>query len=229
MAVQNVPRHVGIIMDGNRRWAQKKHFPRLLGHKRGAEKAERIVRHAFKRGVQFVTLYAFSTENWNRPQEEIDHIMDIFRKGFDEQFSRLADEDVSVHFIGDRTAFPEDIQQSMAKITARSRGREKVLIVAMGYGGRDEIVRMARRVVACCSVDMYLDEHTFGSFRDAYFAPDIDLIIRTGGRPRPSGFCMWQSPYANFLVTDTLWPAFSEKEFDKLLKKNARYAQNHGK
>lgn len=224
-----VPRHVGIIMDGNRRWARKNFISRLLGHKGGVETAERIARHVFARGVQFLTLYAFSTENWSREQEEIDDLMDIFRNGFDENITRLARENISIHFIGEHTRFPQDIQQKMAQITVESQGHDKTLIIAIGYGGRDEIVRMVRRA-ASSGVDLQtIDEQIFCTYRDAHFAPDIDLVIRTGGMPRDSGFCLWQAAYANKYFTDTLWPAFTAEEFDKILEWNIRQTQNFGR
>ena len=217
----SVPVHVGVIMDGNGRWAKKRGLPRKFGHREGAKTFRAITRHAKALGIQYITYYAFSTENWKRPKDEVDAIMDLFEKYLDE-VRDFIEENIRVRFIGDRTRLSENLQRKMASVEEDSKDFDSMtLVLAINYGGRDEIVRAARKLVEDYRANdkdvASIDESLFAGYLDTAGVPDPDLMIRTSGELRLSNYLLWQLAYAEFYVTDCLWPDFDQKELEKAI------------
>ena len=209
--------HLAIIMDGNGRWATNRGWPRLVGHRRGAERVREIVRAAPDLGIKWLTLYAFSTENWKRSTEEVLGLMAIFARYIEREADRLAKAGVRMRFIGDRGRLDPKLQRLMAGIEARTAGCDRLnLTVAVNYGGRDEIVRAVRRLadqVAAGVLDpQHLTEGSFSGALDTGGLPDPDLVLRTSGETRTSNFLPWQAAYAEYEFTGTLWPDFTAEE-----------------
>ena len=216
------PRHVAIIMDGNGRWATKRGLPRIAGHKRGINSVRKITRHAKARGVKYLTLFAFSTENWLRPKEEVHGLFDLFRYYMRRECRTLAREGVRVRFIGDPSEMPDDIQSMMVEAEAMTAaGEEMTLIVALNYGARAEIARAAQRLatrVAAGEIDAAaIDDAMLAAEMTTAEFPDPDLIVRTSGEQRLSNFLLWQAAYSEFLFVDSHWPDFDEQSFDECL------------
>ena len=212
-----IAEHVAIIMDGNGRWATNRGWPRLVGHRKGAERVKEIVRCAPDLGIRWLTIYAFSTENWKRSTEEVLGLMNIFARYIEREADRLASEGVRMRFIGDRSKLDAKLQRLMAGIEARTAPLSRLnLTVAINYGGRDEIVRMAQTIaadVAAGTLDPALVNDALISARlDTYALPDPDLVIRTSGETRTSNFLPWQAAYAEYEFTETLWPDFGPSE-----------------
>lgn len=213
-----VPSHVAIIMDGNGRWAESRGLPRLAGHKRGADRVREIVESCPDLGITHLTLFAFSTENWNRPAAEVLGLMRLFRRYIKKDSARLVAEGVRVRFIGGRERLAPDLQALMAGLERQSEGNDRLhLTVAINYGGRDEILRATRRVAeAVRRGDLEADDitpETIGDHLDTAGLPDPDLILRTSGEFRVSGFLPWQSAYSEFAFVDTRWPDFTAEMF----------------
>jgi undecaprenyl diphosphate synthase len=214
--------HVAIIMDGNGRWATNRGWPRLVGHRKGAERVKEIVRVAPDLGIRWLTIYAFSTENWKRSTEEVLGLMAIFARYIQREADRLAAEGVRMRFIGDRTRLAPKLQSLMAGIEARTAGLSRLnLTVAINYGGRDEILRAVKRM-AHEVADGHLDpddvtEAAISARLDTGGLPDPDLVIRTSGETRTSNFLPWQASYAEYEFTPTLWPDFSPDELAAIL------------
>ena len=215
-----IPQHVGIIMDGNGRWAKKRGLPRSVGHTYGAKTFKSITRYISRCGVKYLTLYAFSTENWKRPLEEVNALMKIFRQYLIDSLTDFREDDIKVNFIGDRSAFAKDIIDLINETEEVAKDRKGMqLNIAMNYGGRDEILT-AVKALCTDARDSGLDISSITEediSRRLYTAgqPDPDLIIRTGGEHRLSNFMLYQAAYAEFYSTDTLWPDFDNDEFDK--------------
>ncbi len=212
-----VPAHIGIIMDGNGRWAKKRGLPRSAGHKAGAENFRTITRYASKIGVKFLTLYAFSTENWSRPQEEVGALMNLFQDYLEEALRDFMDENIRVRFLGDVTAFSEKLQKLIREVEEASAPKTgMVLNLAMNYGGRSEIVRAARAFARDVKENGAepdsLTEQAFSAYLYTAGQPDPDLIIRPSGEQRVSNFLLWQSAYAEFVYFDILWPDFRPED-----------------
>ncbi len=209
-----VPRHVAIIMDGNRRWAQARGLPVALGHKAGAEAARRATEAAVEQGVDWLTLFAFSSENWLRPAEEVTALMRLLRFYLRSEVASLAREGVRLRVIGDRARFGPDLTREMERAEATTAGGTRLnLTVAMSYGARDEILAAARAVAAAAAAGRLdpasLDEAGFAARLSTAGMPDPDLIIRTSGEQRLSNFLLWQAAYAEFVFQDVLWPDFA--------------------
>jgi undecaprenyl diphosphate synthase len=216
---------VAIIMDGNGRWATARGWPRLVGHRRGAERVREIVRAAPDLGLRWLTIYAFSTENWKRSTEEVIGLMALFSRYIEREADRLWAAGVRVRFIGERRRLDPRLQELMRGIETRTAGNRLLnLTIAINYGGRDEIVRAARRIaldVAAGERDAAgLDEAAFAAALDTADLPDPDLVIRTSGETRVSNFLLWQAAYAEYEFTETLWPDFTAAELGAIL---ARY------
>ncbi|MFN3936885.1 MAG: polyprenyl diphosphate synthase [Gemmobacter sp.] len=216
------PEHVAIIMDGNGRWATNRGLPRLVGHRRGAERVRQIVRAAPDLGLRWLTIYAFSTENWKRSTEEVLGLMALFSRYIEREADRLSAEGVRMRFIGDRTRLDPKLQRLMAGIEERTRGNARLnLTVAINYGGRNELARAARRIarqVAAGTLDPEaVDEAVLGDALDTADLPDPDLVIRTSGETRVSNFLLWQAAYAEYEFTATLWPDFTPAELEAIL------------
>ena len=217
-----IPQHVGMIMDGNGRWAKKRGLPRSVGHTYGAKTFRNITRYISRRGVKYLTLYAFSTENWKRPLEEVNALMKIFRQYLVDSLTDFREDDIKVNFIGDRSAFAKDIIDMINETEEVAKDRKGMqLNIAMNYGGRDELLTAVRSL--CRDVRdgaLKADDITEKDISSRLYTsgqPDPDLIIRTGGEHRLSNFMLYQAAYAEFYSTDTLWPDFKEADFDKAL------------
>jgi len=217
-----VPAHVAIVMDGNGRWAQKRNRPRTVGHKAGLKALRKIVRHAGKSGIRELTVFAFSSENWNRPKKEVGRLMELFMRALDRESRELHENGVRIRFIGDLTAFSSDMQQKIASAESLTATNNKMnLNVATNYGGRWDIVNAARKTAEAfasgrVSMDQ-IDEHFFASQVTLGDTSDPDLFIRSGGEMRISNFLLWQSAYTEFYFTPVLWPDFSPEVLDEAL------------
>ena len=210
----NMPRHVAIIMDGNGRWAKKRHLPRALGHKKGVEAVRNIVRAACGMGLEALSLYAFSSENWKRPADEISDLMGLLRAFIKSDIAEFVANDVRLKIIGDYKAFAPDIVEMLENALSRTAHNSRItLAVALNYGSKDELVRAARAAAAAGEVTEEAIE------ANLYTAdlPPLDLLIRTSGEQRLSNFMLWQAAYAEFWFTDTLWPDFDKDEFASAL------------
>ena len=214
--------HVAIIMDGNGRWAQNRGWPRLVGHRKGAERVKQIVRCAPDLGIRWLTIYAFSTENWKRSTEEVLGLMSIFARYIEREADRLAAESVRMRFIGDRSRLDPKLQKLMAGIEARTAPFSRLnLTVAINYGGRDELTRamqaIAGKVAAGQLQPDAISDAVISDHLDTADLPDPDLVIRTSGETRTSNFLPWQAAYAEFEFTPTLWPDFTPEELAAIL------------
>jgi undecaprenyl diphosphate synthase len=217
-AVARVPRHVAIIMDGNRRWAQARGLPLALGHRNGAEAARRAIEGALQCGVQWLTLFAFSSENWNRPADEVQELTALLRLYLRSEIAMLAKEGVRLRVMGDRARFGEDLTRAIEQAEAMTAaGTRLTLVIALSYGARAEIVAAARAIAEAAKAGTLdpatLDEDAFAARLFTAGQPDPDLIIRTSGEQRLSNFLLWQAAYAEFLFPELLWPDFSVAHF----------------
>lgn len=217
-----VPAHIGIIMDGNGRWAKKRRLPRSAGHSAGANNFRTITRYASKIGVKYLTVYAFSTENWSRPEEEVGALLGLFHDYLEEALRDFMDENIRVRFIGDVSAFPEDLRTLIREVEEASAPKTgMVLNLAMNYGGRAELVRAAKAfaqdVQAGARQPEELSERVLSEYLYTAGQPDPDLIIRPSGEQRISNFLLWQSAYAEFVYFDILWPDFKTGDLDEAI------------
>ncbi len=215
------PGHVAIIMDGNGRWAQSRGRPRLFGHHAGAKRVRQIVEACPELGVKYLTIFAFSTENWKRTQVEVAGLMSLFRRYITKEARALKEEGVRVRFIGDRVRLDDKLVALMDELESLTEGNDRVhLTIALNYGGRDEVARATKRLaqdVAAGRLDPEsVDEETLPRYLDTCVLPDPDLVIRTSGEARISNFLLWQSAYAEYEFVDTLWPDFSAEEFGRV-------------
>ena len=217
------PRHVAIIMDGNGRWAKARGRPRLFGHHAGARRAREIVESCPKLGVKYLTIFAFSTENWKRTQVEVSGLMALFKKYLLTEIRDLCDNGVRVRFIGDRIRLEPALVSLMNELEEITKDNSTVnLTVALNYGGRDEVFRATKRLArdvadGKLSPDA-INEETLPNYLDTHFLPDPDLVIRTSGEARISGFLLWQSAYAEYEFIDTFWPDFTPDIFEHVLR-----------
>ncbi|MBI1418010.1 MAG: di-trans,poly-cis-decaprenylcistransferase [Limimaricola sp.] len=219
---QNGPRHVAIIMDGNGRWAQMRGRPRLFGHHAGARRVREIVEACPDLGVKYLTIFAFSTENWKRTQTEVAGLMSLFRRYIQRESRDLFQRGVRVRFIGDRIRLDDKLVTLMDELELLTAGNDRVhLTIALNYGGRDEVTRAAKRLALEIEKGRLshkdVDAETLSRFLDTHVLPDPDLVIRTSGEARISNFLLWQSAYAEYIFVDTLWPDFTAAEFARVL------------
>lgn len=227
------PQHVAIIMDGNGRWATNRGWPRLVGHRRGAERVKEIVLSAPDLGVKYLTVYAFSTENWKRSTEEVLGLMAIFARYIQREADQLAKEGVRMRFIGDKSRLDPKLARLMSGIEARTAGLDRLhLTVAINYGGRDEILRAARAIATEAAEGRFdpaeLSDAAFSARLDTGGLPDPDLVIRTSGEARTSNFLPWQAAYSEYEFVETLWPDFSPEEFSAILKRFSNRERRFG-
>lgn len=218
-----VPRHVAIIMDGNGRWAAKRGLPRVAGHRAGAEAVRRTLRSAVEMGVEVLTLYAFSSENWRRSEEEVSDLKGLLRFYLERELSELEREGVQLRLIGDHSAFGTDLAQRLEKAVQRTaHNRRLTLVIALNYGSRSEIVAAAKKLATKAASGEIavesINEQMFGAELMTSEWPDLDLLIRTSGEQRLSNFLLWQSAYAELLFVDALWPDFDEQAFKAALE-----------
>ena len=223
------PRHVAIIADGNRRWARQRGLPVLAGHIQGIEAIRPIVRRARDAGVDTLSVYTFSTENWARPEDEVSGLFGLIDGAVRQYTDELIDEGVRVRIIGRLHEAPADVQRSIRSAEDRTRGGTRMTLnICFNYSGRAEIVDAARALVAANADPNEIDEAHFGEHLYTAGQPDVDLIIRTGGERRTSNFLLWQSAYAELVFSDTLWPDFAEADLDAALGEFARRQRRFG-
>jgi undecaprenyl diphosphate synthase len=224
-----LPRHIGIIMDGNGRWARRRHLPRVAGHRAGVRAIRPVMEACDRAGVHILTLYAFSTENWSRPRHEVSALMQLFGETIDSEVAELHDNGVQIRILGDRGRLSAALQRKVEEAEAQTATNTKaVLNVAINYGGRGEIVAAVRELAAR-GVDLtQLDEETLSRALYTAGLPDPDLIIRTAGEMRISNFLLWQAAYAELYVTETLWPDFGEAALEVALQEFARRERKFG-
>ena len=220
--MNNLPRHIAIIMDGNGRWAKKRGLPRTAGHAAGAETFRTIATYCKEIGIDFLTVYAFSTENWKRPAEEVQSIMDLLKKYLIEALSKMEKDRVKIEFFGDLAPLSFEIQQLCNRAREVSRHYDGCQVnICLNYGGRDELLRAVKSCARDCNQGKYdvdsLTENDFSNYLYSRGVPDPDLIIRPSGELRLSNFLLWQSAYAEFYFTDVLWPDFSQAELNRAI------------
>jgi undecaprenyl diphosphate synthase len=227
-----IPRHIAIIMDGNGRWANQRFLPRVAGHSKGLETVRNIVEQCTFHGVEFLTLFAFSSENWRRPKDEVNFLMNLFFKALDKEVARLHENNIRLRLIGDMNGFPENIQKRVEiaeRLTENNTGL--VLTIAANYGGRWDILNATRKALAHNpNIDPSLiNEAWLHPHLAMAYAPEPDLFIRTGGEQRISNFLLWQLAYTEMYFTDTFWPDFDSKAFEESLnwfkKRERRFGQ----
>jgi undecaprenyl diphosphate synthase len=227
-----IPQHIALILDGNRRWARKKRRPDIEGHRQGVERIKPVVKRCVGLGVEHVTFWAFSTENWKRSKDFITGIMSVFREtlGRRDLFEELIQEGGEIHIFGDLKRFPEDIQQMVREYLSKGKPDSKRIDVnfALNYGGRDEILRAIMKVMTNGVKPTEVNEELFSSYLDTAGQTDPDFLIRTGGEKRLSGYLTWQSVYAELYFTDVYWPDFTVEEFDKAILDYARRERRFG-
>ena len=219
-----IPKHVAIILDGNGRWAKKRLLPRNAGHAAGARTVEKIIEDAHDIGIKYLTMYAFSTENWNRPEDEVKALMKLLRSYLEDCIDRANKNNMRVRVIGERSRLDEDIVDKINKLEECSKDNTGInFIIALNYGSRDEITRAAKRMAEDCkNGKLYtkdITEKTIDSYLDTAGIPDPDLLIRTSGEIRLSNYLLWQLAYTEFYFTDVLWPDFNKEELKKAIVK----------
>ena len=228
-----LPTHVAIIMDGNGRWARQRHLPRVEGHRQGAESVRTIVRAAGEAGVKYLTLYAFSVENWNRPKEEVDTLMKYLARYLKSEIGELNRNNVKLEVIGQIYRLPEFVQNQLARTQAAlAHNNGLTLILALSYGGRTEIVEAVRNIAAKVKEGKLeaaeIDEQVISQHLYTHKWPDPDLLIRTSGEMRISNFLLWQISYAELVVVPTLWPDFRKPQFFEAMEEYARRHRRFG-
>jgi undecaprenyl diphosphate synthase len=229
MAAEAAPRHVAIVMDGNRRWARHRHLPAIAGHKAGVETIRRTLRHARERGVRYLTLYSFSTENWKRDPIEVEGLMRLLEETILRETETLVRDKVRLRVIGRIGELSERLQRSIEKAAGATAGGEDTMTIAFNYGGRAEIVDAVRGVVRDGLAAEAVDEAAIAERLYAPDIPDPDLFIRTGGELRVSNFLLWQVAYAEMWATPVLWPDFSVKDLDDALAAYASRERRFGR
>ena len=219
----SIPKHVAIILDGNGRWAKAKGLPRKAGHVQGAKNIETVCEAAYNMGIQYLTVYAFSTENWNRPQDEVDSLMQLLRNYMKTCLKTAEKNDMKIRVIGDIDPLDDDIKRRIRELeeaTVDNGGLN--FTIALNYGSRDEIVRASRKMAEDCAEGRLdpesIDETVFESYLDTHGIPDPDLMIRTSGEQRLSNYLLWQLAYSEFYFTDVPWPDFTKEELEKAVE-----------
>lgn len=228
-----IPAHIAIILDGNGRWAKAKGMPRNYGHAQGSKNVERICEEAYRMGVKYLTVYAFSTENWNRPKDEVDALMKLLRNYMKTCLKTAAKNDMKVRVIGDKTGLDEDIRNRIAELEEATKDNGGLNFqIALNYGSRDEIVRAVRRVSEDVKEGKVkpedIDEKMFETYLDTRGIPDPDLMIRTSGELRLSNYLLWQLAYTEFYFTDIPWPDFTKEELSKAIEQYNRRDRRYG-
>lgn len=228
-----MPDHVAIILDGNGRWAKAKGMPRNYGHMQGAKAVENICEKAYRMGIQYLTVYAFSTENWNRPAEEVDALMKLLRNYMKTCLKTAAKNNMCVRVIGDKTGLDEDIRQRIGQLEEATKDNTGLHFqIALNYGGRDEIVRAVKKLVQQAAdgeiTAAQITEKLFGNTLDTAGLPEPDLLIRTCNEQRISNFLLWQLAYTEFYFTEVAWPDFTEEELVKAIEAYNRRDRKYG-
>ena len=220
MSEMKIPNHVAIILDGNGRWAKKRLMPRNYGHAKGAKTVEKICEEAWDMGIKYLTVYAFSTENWKRPQDEVDALMKLLKNYLKDCIERSNSNDMRVRVIGDKTALNDEIRDKIEELEEMTKDNKGLnFTIAINYGSRDEMVRAMKKMAMDVKEGKVspeeLSEATFENYLDTIGIPDPDLLIRTSGEQRLSNYLLWQLAYTEFYFTDVLWPDFSKKDLEQ--------------
>ncbi len=232
-AGMKIPEHVAIILDGNGRWAKRRGMPRNYGHVQGAKTVEVICEEAYNMGIKYLTVYAFSTENWNRPQDEVDALMKLLRNYMKTCLKTAAKNNMCVRVIGDKTALDEDIRRRIEELEEATKNNTGLHFqIALNYGGRDEIVRAAKKLAARVEEGTLkkedITEQLFSDTLDTAHLPEPDLLIRTCNELRLSNFLLWQLAYTEIYITDTAWPDFSKEELEKAIEAYNKRERRYG-
>lgn len=230
----NVPQHIAIILDGNGRWAKAKGMPRNYGHAQGSKNVERICEEAWRMGIKYLTVYAFSTENWNRPDGEVAALMTLLRNYMKTCLKTAAKNDMKIRVIGDTGPLDDDIKNRIRELEAATSDNGGLnFTIALNYGSRDEITRAAKKMAADCAAGKLkaeeIDETVFTSYLDTHGIPDPDLMIRTSGEQRLSNYLLWQLAYSEFYFTDVPWPDFTKEELVKAVEEYNHRHRRFGK
>ena len=224
--VNPVPHHLAIVMDGNGRWASKRFLPRIAGHRQGLESLKRCVRACVQRGIRVLTVFAFSTENWRRPEDEVSGLMDLFLQAVSREVAQLKAQGVRLHFVGAKEGLSPKVMQGMQTAQAQTAHNERLIInVCFNYGGRWDIVQAAAQLAASGQA---LTQEALSAKLCLAHVPDPDLIVRTGGEQRVSNFLLWQGAYAEYYFSDALWPDFDEAELDRVIASFASRERRFG-
>lgn len=226
--------HIAIIMDGNGRWAAKRGMPRSFGHKKGAERVKEVVQTAGELGVKYLTLYAFSTENWQRSPDEVNDLMDLLRQYLKSELSELQKNGVRIVFIGEREMLPADIRSSMRRLEDDTKNNAKMTVcIALSYGSRQEILQAVRKIATLAKRGDIkpedIDDKMFSDMLYTQEIPDPDLVIRTSGEQRLSNYLLWQVAYAEFYFSEVLWPDFDRAELEKIIENFNKRERRYGK
>lgn len=224
---QNLPRHLGIILDGNRRWAKEKGLPTLEGHKKGLDVLKQTAFLCKQKGIKILTVFCFSTENWNRSKEEVDYLMNLLHTGFINHFRELKKENIKVKVIGQRQRLPQNVIKEIAATEKETENNDgMVLNIALSYGGRAELVEAIKNIV---KKGINPEKITEDTVKENLWTSDVDLIIRTGGEQRISGFLLWHAAYSEFMFVKKYWPDFSETDLDAALIEYRQRQRRFGK
>lgn len=234
MTTENSCTHVAIIMDGNGRWARKRGMPRTYGHRKGAENVVKITRSMKESGIRYLTLYAFSTENWQRSKDEVDALMQLLNEYLDKELKEIMDNNVRILFIGERNMLSPGIREKMAFLERESaQNTELTLCIALSYGSRQEIAAAVKRIAKkVADGELEISQITTDTVSDALYTkdiPDPDILIRTSGEKRISNYLLWQAAYTEFFFTDTLWPDFSKEELCEIIQAFKNRERRYGK
>ncbi len=229
----NIPKHVAIIMDGNGRWAKARSLPVIAGHRSGAKAAEEVVSRAAKIGIEYITLFAFSSENWQREQEWVLEFMGLLRWYLQHSVDKLIKANVRIKIIGDKTTFAKDLQDMILSVEERTKDNTGItVILALSYGGRDDIKRATQKIARAIKNGEIqpedITEDLVGNSLDTAFCPDPDLLIRTSGELRVSNYLLWQLAYAEYLFVDCFWPDFGEKQLDQAIEQYSKRHRTYG-
>ena len=230
----NIPNHVAIILDGNGRWAKKRMMPRQYGHAKGAQVVEQICEDAWNMGIQYLTVYAFSTENWNRPDSEVKILMDIFSKYMVDKLQKVGQKNMKIRFIGERSRLDKAMIEKIENLEESTKDNTGLnFTVALNYGSRDEMVRAMRKMAAEIKEGKLepedITEGKYNTYLDTAELPDPDLLIRTSGEQRLSNYLLWQLAYTEFYFTDVMWPDFNKEELAKAVEWYANRDRRYGK
>lgn len=224
--MEKIPQNIGFILDGNRRWAQARNLPTLIGHRQGLEKLKECVRWVQKRGIQHMVVFAFSTENWKRTEQEVSYLLELIEEAISNEAAAFIADGIRIKIVGERERFSESLQKSVANLEAESAANTGLTLwVCLSYGGRAEIVAAAK---AATDDGVEITEETLGKYLWTSGMPDPDIVVRTGAQQRISNFLLWQSAYSEIYFSETMWPDFSEKELDVILEEFARRKRNFG-
>ena len=229
LPLEHLPRHVAIIMDGNGRWAAAKHLPRMAGHHAGTENLRRIITACVELGIKYLTIYAFSTENWKRPSDEVQGLMQILAEVLQKEIAELHEKGVRICHIGRLEGLTKDLRDQIINAVQLTRDNDRLILnVAWNYGGRDEIVHAVQKILKSGLTPEQITEKVIAQHLDTAESPDPDLVIRTSGEMRTSNFLLWQSAYAEWYFTDTLWPDFDKAALEEAIAAYNRRSRRFG-